>query len=923
MAIIIGLNFTGAQAQVFVQEFGSLNVSENDLFADSLATNGTLFAVGAENDDTKGTDAGAVSVYNLATGVVVRQIFCPLSPGSGALSGRRFGRAVAASGNVLAVGAPSEGAGGGRAVYLFNFSTGALLRRIGTPNGGTLQFGGSLAIGGDLLVIGSPQDAGSALPSSVGAIYVFNLRSGVLTGPIFADAPEAFAEFGASVAVLGGLIAIGAPAEDSGGSNRGAAYLLDAQTTEQLHRFTASAGANGDNFGKKVALARQRLIVSAPFKNSGTGEVFAFDTASFEQAWPTPNVGSTTAERHGSSLAAVDDLVVVGAILFNATGAPDAGRVQVFQARDGNLLHTLTAPGPVAGDHLGHSVATSGATVLTLATSRDVLAADDNQGAVFRFSPVRSPLPFPEIALKNSAPPGAANTTFSSFNQLAVSPAGFTTFDANVVGTGAALGKNSGIWTDGNAGQQDILQNVRRTGLPLLDPPPSPPELQRKGLDFTNPVSNIGGLLGFTATTAGTGTTTANDKVFAVWDGAVLRFPLQESALLVTGLLNTFQPPRQTSQTSGTSDFANNFVAPITFRLGGTTFSGNDSGLVRFIASGELETLREGGSFAPVPPANSVRYGQFLPRAALGSIRITFTAFLQAFPPLVNNLAVFDYSHGDSPAVFARKGDEAPGYEDKPVGVFSNFLAETNTGRSTFIRAAIVPPAGSLTKNEGIWSNRISGDLHLALLKGDEKPPGLPGGVTIKSFLCFAGNRNGGILAWVQLQGTGVTAANDHAVILSRIADVAPHPVEILLREGSPAPGCDRARIGAIQALDAEDEGSYVVLVSLIVEAGGATVANNQALFLGNTLEDGPDPGGDDDEPVQRQPALMLRKGMQFIRNGSPIVKSIGLPGMTVDASGAMNTGLAHHVATVGALPVCSAVVTFNDGQTSVVSIFP
>jgi hypothetical protein len=74
------------------------------------------------------------------------------------------------------------------------------------------------------------------------------------------------------------------------------------------------------------------------------------------------------------------------------------------------------------------------------------------------------------------------------------------------------------------------------------------------------------------------------------------------------------------------------------------------------------------------------------------------------------------------------------------------------------------------------------------------------------------------------------------------------------------------------------------------------------------------------DQPAVRQPMSIIRKGQRFERAGAETVKSISLPGFVADASGALDTGLAH---VVGGLLWCRAVVTWNDGQVSLVDPSP
>ena len=89
--------------------------------------------------------------------------------------GDRFGSALSASGNVLAVGAPRHGDNG--AVYVFEKKGSAWTRtaRIDAPAGGKGdEFGLAVALEGPLLVVSAP-----SVDSSRGVVYAFRRdRSG-------------------------------------------------------------------------------------------------------------------------------------------------------------------------------------------------------------------------------------------------------------------------------------------------------------------------------------------------------------------------------------------------------------------------------------------------------------------------------------------------------------------------------------------------------------------------------------------------------------------------------------------------------------------------------------------------------------------------------------------------------------------------
>jgi len=177
-----------------------------------------------------------------------------------------FGYAVAISGDTLVVGANREdsaatGVGGNQgngaadsgAVYVFTRSGGVWSQqayvKASTTTAG-YYFGWSVALHGETLVVGSPSEGSNAIgingdqtnssAGSSGAAYVFTRNGGVWSQQNYVKASntEALDQFGGSVAVSGGTVAVGAYLESSnatgvGGdqtnnnaSNSGAAYVF-------------------------------------------------------------------------------------------------------------------------------------------------------------------------------------------------------------------------------------------------------------------------------------------------------------------------------------------------------------------------------------------------------------------------------------------------------------------------------------------------------------------------------------------------------------------------------------------------------------------------------------------------------------------------------------------------------------------------
>lgn len=152
--------------------------------------------------------------------------------------GDRFGFAVAADGDVLVVGAFNESGDvepdtGEGAVYVYSASAGTpqFVTRLKASNAdvGDL-FGASVAVSGDTIVVGAPHEAslsgdpGDNSFSRVGAVYVFQRDGGGNWSQLAYLKPSNLAKsrsFGQSVAIDGDVIVIGAPFDSESADGNG------------------------------------------------------------------------------------------------------------------------------------------------------------------------------------------------------------------------------------------------------------------------------------------------------------------------------------------------------------------------------------------------------------------------------------------------------------------------------------------------------------------------------------------------------------------------------------------------------------------------------------------------------------------------------------------------------------------------------
>ena len=356
-------------------------------FGFSVAAVGSNVLVGALYDDTGAGDTGAAYLFDGTSGALLKTFLNPTPAFNDT-----FGASVAAVGNNVLVGAPRDdtGAADAGAAYLFDGSTGALLRTFQkpTPDAGD-YLGWSVAAMGQNVLVGAVGDDTGA--SYAGAAYLFNGASGALLRTFQKPTPHASDDFGDSVAAVGQNVLVGAKYDDTGTTDAGAAYLFDGTTGALLQTFPNPSPEHMDWFGHSVAAVGQNVLVGAPRDNTGASEAgaaYLFDGATGALLRTFLNPTPAANDWFGDSVAAVGSNVLVGAPYDN-TGAGDAGAAYLFDGATGALLQTFLNPTPAYPDYFGTSVAALGNNILIGASYDDTGATD--AGAVYLFEGIPEP----------------------------------------------------------------------------------------------------------------------------------------------------------------------------------------------------------------------------------------------------------------------------------------------------------------------------------------------------------------------------------------------------------------------------------------------------------------------------------------------------------------------------------------------------
>jgi hypothetical protein len=188
--------------------------------------------------------------------------------------GRDFGYALSLSGDSALVGAPDinfpNKISYGGALIFERFGTNWLHRAELIPaRGDRDRFGMSVSLDGNRAAVGAPGVTVNG-HDDAGCAYLY-VRSGsnqwAKEARLIAPEPSPNADFGASVALCGDRVVVGAP-NTGGHENSGRAYLFQRQGTNWIPRTIEVADISEDAwFGFAMALDDRRLFISSPLEH--------------------------------------------------------------------------------------------------------------------------------------------------------------------------------------------------------------------------------------------------------------------------------------------------------------------------------------------------------------------------------------------------------------------------------------------------------------------------------------------------------------------------------------------------------------------------------------------------------------------------------------------------------------------------------
>ena len=328
-------NANGGTAYVFVKPSGGwTNMTEtaqleptnfvNGWFANSVAIDGDIIAVGFENYEYSGISSGSVHIFEKPSGGWTNMSETAILTSSDGADNDYLGYDIDIEGDVVIAGAPYKGQG---YVYIF--------KKSGT-----------------------------------------NWTNMTETAKLSASDGQSYDYFAWSVALSGNNIAVGAPFVDvSGVTDGGKVYVFEKTVSDwadatETATYSASDPEQYDNFAKNVDINEKYLIVGADRKSVSpyayVGSLLVFEKGPPWQGWASgtedyivnpPDAGAY--DVYSSGICLYNDMIITGSKGEDCNGYTDNGAFYSFVARpqrqDANLTvqnidyttvdFNITAPG--------------------------------------------------------------------------------------------------------------------------------------------------------------------------------------------------------------------------------------------------------------------------------------------------------------------------------------------------------------------------------------------------------------------------------------------------------------------------------------------------------------------------------------------------------------------------------------------------
>ena len=250
------------------------------------------------------------------------------SPGSGT-AGDRFGDSVAIGQGKIAVGAPTYGSNQHGVVYVYDLDGTDEVKL--SPESGTLDlFGYDLEIGEDKLVIGVRKNNSFEYNLlETGSIYIYNLFDLTTFTHVYPSdvSSNDEIEFGRSVSIGEGKIAVGCWSTATDSDNDRSVYLYDLDGTNEI-KFGLDVG------GLCVAIGDGHIVTTSPssptstgWNDNGYGNIYSIPAQTApvnnltSSSYPSTLIGSTINPAGYLEFDGIDDQIATDETITHGTDA--------------------------------------------------------------------------------------------------------------------------------------------------------------------------------------------------------------------------------------------------------------------------------------------------------------------------------------------------------------------------------------------------------------------------------------------------------------------------------------------------------------------------------------------------------------------------------------------------------------------------
>lgn len=356
--------------------------AEFEFFGAATALDNGIIAMGLPNDDDNfAENSGSAYLIDATTGVQLFKLHADDPE-----SNERFGNSIDIDNGVVSIGAFQDDDNGlfSGSAYLFDAATGLQIMKL-LPSDGASEdnFGYSIAINNNIVVIGANRDDDDGANS--GSAYIFDALTGMQIAKLLPDDGASGDGFGISVAISNNIIGVGAWLDDENGLDAGVAYLFDATTGDQLFKLLPTDGAAGDRFGESVAIDGGIIAIGARLDNdngAASGSAYLFDAATGLQLMKVLPGDGDSNDQFGNTVSIDGGLLAIGAHQENANGSL-SGSGYLFDVDTGAQLVKLIPMDGRPSDFFCESIAINNGTIIVGATGDDDNGSSSGSGYVF------------------------------------------------------------------------------------------------------------------------------------------------------------------------------------------------------------------------------------------------------------------------------------------------------------------------------------------------------------------------------------------------------------------------------------------------------------------------------------------------------------------------------------------------------------